>query len=68
MKYIKINLLTQIKIVNSSKDFICYDLDVNNKITHYKLTNDLRRYKNKYSNFRVLGTLIPSIKNNKITL
>ena len=33
------------KIVNSKKDFLFYDIDENNKVTNYILTNDFKRKK-----------------------
>lgn len=44
------------KIVNSKKDFFFYDIDENNKVTNYILTNDFKR-KNEFQYFRVVSTL-----------
>ncbi len=46
--------------------FFCYTLDKeNNKVKDYILTNDLRRYRNQYSNFKlveIIQTDINTIK------
>ena len=44
------------KIVNSKKDFLFYDMDENNKVTNYILTNDFKR-KKEFAAFRVISTL-----------
>jgi len=54
MIHTKINLLTALKLHTSNKDFILFNVDANNNITNYKLTNDLQRYRYKYTNFRLL--------------
>lgn len=58
---IKINILQGLKILNTKKDFILYNLDANNKITDYKLTNDLIRYKKQYKAFKVVSCIKRSI-------
>ena len=42
---IKIKTSIVSKIVNSKKDFFFYDIDENNKVTNYILTNDFKRKK-----------------------
>lgn len=54
---IKISILQGLKILNTSKDFILYNLDANNKVTDYKLTNDLFRYKKQYKAFKVVSCI-----------
>lgn len=54
---IQINLATAIKINRAKKDFFFYNLDSENKVVDFKLTNDYSRYKKHYQNFRVLSTL-----------
>ena len=44
------------KIVNSKKDFFFYDMDENNKVTNYILTNDFKR-KKEFQAFRVISTV-----------
>tara|TARA_R110002153_G_scaffold45208_1_gene127552 strand:- start:219 stop:410 length:192 start_codon:yes stop_codon:yes gene_type:complete len=44
------------KIVNSKKDFLFYDIDENNKVTNYILTNDFKR-KKEFDSFRVISTV-----------
>lgn len=66
---LKIRLQEQIRIINSNKDFILFDLnDEKNKITCYKLTNDLQRYKKNFKHFRVVSTLKNEIRNLKIKI
>lgn len=54
---IKISILQGLKILNTNKDFILYNLDANNKIKEYKLTNDLIRYKKQYKAFKVISCI-----------
>ena len=44
------------KIVNSKKDFFFYDIDENNKVNNYILTNDFKR-KKEFQAFRVISTV-----------
>lgn len=53
---VRVNLGLAMLLSRTNKDFICYDLK-DNKIINYKLTNDLHRYKNKYSFFRCISTI-----------
>lgn len=52
---IKINLSLGIKLLNSNKDFILYNLD-KDKITNYKLTNDLTNRK-QFKHFKVISCI-----------
>ena len=53
---IKIKTSIVSKIVNSKKDFFFYDIDENNKVTNYILTNDFKR-KKEFAAFRVISTV-----------
>ena len=44
------------KIVNSKKNFFFYDIDENNKVINYILTNDFKR-KKEFQAFRVVSTV-----------
>jgi hypothetical protein len=68
MQTIKLNLIQLIRINNSNKDFVLYDLDNNNKITCLKFTDDLRRYRNKYQHFKLIDLIKNKSKNLKIEL
>ena len=52
---IKIDLNLGIKLLNSKKDFILYNLN-NNKITNYKLTNDLTN-RNQFKHFKAISCI-----------
>lgn len=54
---IKLTLLQQIKLNNTNKDFFLFDIDNQNKVINYIFTNDLFRYKNKFTKFRVVSTI-----------
>ncbi len=51
---ITVKLSDQIRLNNSSKDFILFDYDNNNKLTSYQLSNNLE-YRNRFKTFRVLN-------------
>jgi len=53
---IKIKTSIVSKIVNSKKDFFFYDIDENNKVINYILTNDFKR-KKEFDSFRVISTV-----------
>jgi hypothetical protein len=53
---IKIKTSIVSKIINSKKDFLFYDIDENNKVTNYILTNDFKR-KKEFDSFRVISTV-----------
>ena len=44
------------KIVNSKKDFLFFDIDRDNNVTNYILTNDYKR-KKEFNMFRVVSTI-----------
>ena len=54
---VQLTLLQQIKLNNTNKDFFLFDIDNQNKVINYIFTNDLFRYKNKFSKFRVVSTI-----------
>ena len=65
---IKIPLLIQIKIVNSNKDFLLFDLNSSNTMELFKLTNDYKRYINKYKYLYNTTEIKHKINNQKITI
>ena len=56
MNNIKINLALALLLAKTKKQFIFFNIE-NNKITNYKLTNDIIRDKKKYNYFRVISTI-----------
>ena len=59
---INCSILTAYKISKSKKMFFCYTLDKeNNKVKEYILTNDLRRYRNQYTNFKLVEIIQTNI-------
>ena len=54
---IQLTLLQQIKLNKTNKDFFLFDVDDQNKVINYIFTNDLFRYKNKFTKFRVISTI-----------
>jgi hypothetical protein len=61
-------LKTKIKILQSNKDFICFNLS-NNKIDNYILTNDLKRYYGKeFKHFRLLDDIRKNIIKNNLDI
>jgi hypothetical protein len=66
---LKIKIQDQIRIINSSKDFLLFDLNKDkNKITCYKLTDDLQRYKKNFEHFRVLSCIKNELSNKTINI
>lgn len=58
MHKINTNLNLTIKLLTTNKSFICYNLNDNkDSIQNFVLTNDLYRYKNKYTNFKALSCI-----------
>ena len=58
MNKLKTNLNLTLKLINTNKAFLCYN--VNSENTHidsYILTNDLQRYRNKYTNFKAISCI-----------
>jgi len=68
MHNIKIDILQLIRINNSDKDFVLYDLNNDNRVTCIKFTNDLSRYRNKYQYFKLTDLLKNKSKNLTINL
>jgi hypothetical protein len=63
MYTLKINFKLKLKLVTTNKDFICYSLSKDKtQIDSYKLTNDLYRYRNKYTNFKALSCIKKQFK------
>ena len=52
-----------LKISTTNKDFCFFNIDENNRIKGIKLTNDISRYRNQYSNFRDVNILKKQINN-----
>ena len=66
MQTIYLNINQAKKIVKSNKTFFCYNLNEDNSVSDFRLTNDLKRYYNKtYSNFKLVEIL--TRKSNKLT-
>ena len=66
---IKLNFAQMLNIYRSNKDFILFDYcKQTNKLTGYKLTNDLIRYKNNFDSFRVLSCIQKEIENKSINI
>jgi len=63
MYKLKINFKLRLKLVSTKKDFICYSLSKDKTtIDSYILTNDLYRYRNKYTNFKALSCIKKQFK------
>lgn len=56
MTNIKISLGLSLLLSKTKKQFIFFNIE-NNKITNYKLTNNITRDKKKYNYFRVISTI-----------
>ena len=55
---LKINNNLSRKLQTTNKGFICYNLTQDRtQIDSYILTNDLFRYKNRYSNFKAISCI-----------
>jgi len=55
---LKINNNLSRKLQTTNKGFICYNLtDDRTQIDSYILTNDLYRYKNRYTNFKAISCI-----------
>ena len=52
-----------LKISTTNKDFCFFNIDENNRIKGIKLTNDISRYRNQYTNFRDVNILKKQINN-----
>lgn len=65
MQKIKIHILQALRILKTDKSFIFYNLDSNNKLTDFRLTNDYQRYKFKekrYKHYKVISTIKTKLK------
>lgn len=58
---IKLNTIQAAKLLLTKKSFVFFDVE-NKKAINLKLTNDYIRYKNSYSNFRVISTIESKLK------
>ena len=58
-----INIIDATRILNSRKDFILLNIDSNNKITDYRLTNDLTKFRGHYETFRLVEVIKKEINN-----
>ena len=66
MDTIYLNINQAKKIVKSKKTFFCYNLNEENSVVDFRLTDDLKRYYNKtYKNFKLVEVL--TRKSNKLT-
>jgi len=66
---LKLNYAQMLTIYRSNKDFILFDYcKQTNKLTGYKLTNDLIRYKNNFNSFRVLSCIKKELSNKTINI
>ena len=66
MQSIYLNIKQAKTIVNSNKTFLVYNLDEENRVVNFRLTEDLNRYYGKeYSNFKLVEIL--KRKSNKLT-
>lgn len=66
MNTIYLNLNQAKKVVKSNKTFFCYNLNDDNTVSDFRLTDDLKRYYNKtYNNFKLVDIL--TRKANKLT-
>ena len=58
MESIYLNISQAKTIVKSNKTFLVYNLDEENKVINFRLTDDLKRYHNKtYNNFKLVEVL-----------
>ena len=66
MQTIYLNLNQAKKVVKSNKTFFCYNLNDDNTVADFRLTDDLKRYHNKtFTNFKLVEIL--TRKSNKLT-
>ncbi len=64
---ITIKLIDQIRINNSNKDFIHFDIS-NGKLKAFKLSNEITRYRNSFEQFRVLNIFKKELSNKTINI
>ena len=66
MSIIYLNIKQAKTIINSKKTFLVYNLDQQNKVINFRLTDDLKRYYNKdFNHFKLVEIL--KRKANKLT-
>jgi len=66
MNTIYLNINQAKKIVKSNKTFFCYNLNEENSVIDFRLTDDLKRYYNKtYKHFKLVEIL--TRKTSKLT-
>ena len=66
---LKLNFAQMLNIYRSNKDFILFDYcKQTNKLTGYKLTNDLTRYRNNFQQFRLVEVIKQEINSKQIKL
>lgn len=58
-----INVIDATRILNSRKDFILLNISNDNKITDYRLTNDLTKFRSHYETFRLVEVIKKQINN-----
>ena len=64
---ITIKLSDQIRINNSNKDFIHFDVS-DGKLRTFKLSNEITRYRNSFQQFRVLNIFKKELSNKTINI
>jgi|14BtaG_2_1085337.scaffolds.fasta_scaffold67452_3 hypothetical protein len=57
-----VNILDAIRIYNSRKDFILFNIDKDLNISQFRLTNDLSTFRNHYDQFRLIEVIKKEIK------
>ena len=62
MNKIKVSFRLLANIHLTKKDFILYDIDIFGNITAYKFSNDLARYRNKFTNFKLVDIIKQEIQ------
>lgn len=65
---LNINFANQVQINRTNKDFILFDINKDNKITAFKLTNNLTRYRNNFQHFRLVEVIKQEINNKQIKI
>ena len=57
-----VNILDAIRIYNSRKDFILFNIDQSLNISEFRLTNDLSTFRSHYDQFRLIEVIKKEIK------
>ena len=65
---VNFSFINQVQINRTNKDFILFDINKDNKITAFKLTNDLTRYRNNFQHFRLVDIIKQEINNKQIKI